>query len=44
MSNKPECSPIGTAPELQSFSPLYSLGLCDAVIITPGKSSKPDSE
>ena len=44
ISNRPECSPIGTAPELQSFNPLYSLGLWDAVIITPGKFSSPDKE
>ena len=27
ISKRPECSPIGTAPGLQSFNPLYSLGL-----------------
>ncbi len=41
---KPSVSVNGTAPALTNFSPLYSFGLWEAVIITPGKSKEPEAK
>ena len=42
--NKPDSWPIGMAPDLHSFIPLYCAGLWLAVNIMPGKFNFPDAK
>ena len=44
ISINPEFSPIGNAPVLHNFKPLYSFGLWEAVIMRPGLLRRPDKE